>query len=236
MRCARAHRKISEWIDGELDAAGLRRLERHLQGCAACRKVRANLSALVSEARALETPAPSDRVWAGIRSGLAGSQSLEAAPASRPAAPIRLPGFSPALRLAAAGLTALILVAGGVTLGRRVLREPGPSALDKSRMNFTLAKLAEAESHYQLAIQALDEAVASQKENLSPGMAELVGQELGAIDALIRTAEDAVKRDPADLKARAYLLDAFRNKVEFLEAAVDIGRRSAPPAPAESKL
>jgi anti-sigma factor RsiW len=237
MRCAQAHKKISEWIDGELGESGLRRLEGHLRGCAACRKVRDDLAALVEEAKALATPAPSDRVWTGIRSGLAASRSrLAADPARRPGSPVRLPGYSPALRLAAAGLAAVILVAGGVYIGRGVLGPKGPAAPDKGRMEFTLAKLAEAETHYRLAIQALDEAVTSQKESLSPGMAELVGQETGAIDALIKTAEDAVRRDPADLKARAYLLDAFRNKVEFLEAAVEIGRRTAPPAPAEAKI
>jgi hypothetical protein len=231
MRCAQAHRKISEWIDGELDAAGLRRLERHLRGCAACRDVRDDLAALVAGAKSLETPAPSDRVWSGIRSGLAESRGRLAA---RTEAPVRLPGFSPGLRLAAAGLAALLLVGAGAFIGRRVLGKPGPAGPDKSGMEFTLAKLAEAETHYRLAIQALDDAVASQKELMSPGMAELVGQELGAVDALIRTAEDAVERDPADLKARAYLLDAFRNKVELLEAAVEIGRKTAPPA--ESKI
>jgi hypothetical protein len=67
-------------------------------------------------------------------------------------------------------------------------------------------------------------------------MADLVGKELGGIDALIKAGEDAVKRDPGDLKARAFLLDAFRDKVDFLEAAVEIGRQSSPQPKAEPKI
>lgn len=236
MKCAQARKKISERIDGELGAAGIRRLERHLQGCAACRKVRDDLASIVREARELETPQPSDRVWAGIRAGLAEKRSGIRVEAPGPQGRIQLPGFSPALRWAAAGLAALVLVAVGMYIGRQDFGKRGPTALDKGRMDFTLAKLAEAEGHYRLAIQALDEAVASQKANFSPGMADLVGKEIGAIDALIKAGEEAVKRDPGDLRARAGLLDAFRNKVEFLEAAVEIGRRSSPPVSAKTKI
>lgn len=236
MRCAQAHKKISRWVDGELDAAAVARLERHLRGCAGCRKVKDDLAALVAAARALETPAPGDRVWAGIRAGLAESRRAAAVAPARSGDPVRVPGVPPFLRWAAVGAAALVLVAGGVFLGRSVLNDGGTRISARPGPDFTLAKLAEAESHYRLAILALNEAVASQKDNLSPGMAELVGSELGAIDALIRAAEDAVRRDPGDLKARASLLDAFRNKVEFLEAAVEIGRGSAPPAPAAAKI
>ncbi|MBN2206259.1 MAG: zf-HC2 domain-containing protein [Candidatus Aminicenantes bacterium] len=236
MRCAKARKMISEGIDGDLEAAAVARLERHLRDCADCRKVKDDLAALVRAAQALETPAPSDRVWAGIRAGLAGSRRRGAVAPGWSDGRVRLPGVTPVLRWAAVGAAALVLVAGGIFVGRSVLRQDGPAFANKAGMGFTLAKLDEAETHYRLAIQALDEAAAAQKAHLSPGMAELVGQELGAIDELIKTAEDAVRRDPADLKARAYLLNAFRNKVELLEAAVEIGRRAAPSAPAGAKI
>jgi len=236
MRCARAQRKISEHIDGELGAAGIRRLERHLDKCAACRKVREDLTSLVREAREIETPQPSDRPWAGIKAGLAAARRETPAAAPRLKERAWLPGFPPALRLAAAGLLALVLVAAGAFLGQRVLKSRGPAVPMKGGMDFTLAKLAEAENHYRLAIKALDEAVASQAGNYSPGMADLVGREIGAIDALIKAGEDAVMRDPGDLKARAFLLDAFRGKVDFLEAAVEIGRQSSPQTKAEPKI
>lgn len=236
MRCAKAHKKISEHIDGELGAAELRRLERHLGKCAACRHVREDLASLVREARELETPQPSDRPWAGIKAGLAAARREIPAAAPRPKERAWLPGFSPALRLATASLLALVLVVAGAFLGQRVLKSRGPAVPIKGGMDFTLAKLAEAEDHYRLAIKALDEAVASQAGNYSPGMADLVGRELGGIDALIKAGEDAVKRNPSDLRARAFLLDAFRDKVDFLEAAVEIGRQSSPQPKAEPKI
>ena len=236
MRCAQAQKKISEHIDGELGAAGIRRLERHLERCAACRQVREDLTSLVREARELETPQPSDRPWAGIKAGLAAARREIPAAAHRPQERAWLPGFSPALRLATAGLLALVLVAAGAFLGQRVLKSRGPAVPAKGGMDFTIAKLAEAENHYRLAIQAIGEAVASQAGNLSPGMADLVGKELGAFDVLIKAGEDAVKRDPDNLKARAFLLDAFRGKVDFLEAAVEIGRQSSPQTKAEPKI
>jgi hypothetical protein len=236
MRCARAHRMISGQIDGDLGAAALRRLERHLAVCADCRRVREDVIALAREARGLETPPPSDRVWAGIRAGLAAGRREvpDAAPRLRPQA--WLPGFSPALRYATIGLLALLLVAGGAFLGQRVLKSPGPAVLAKGGMNFTMAKLAEAEDHYRQAVKALQEAVAAQSANYSPQVKDLVGKELAGIDALIKTGEDAVRRDPSDLRARAALLDAFRDKVEFLEAAVDIGRVASPQSKADAKI
>ncbi len=236
MRCAQAQKRISEHIDGELGAAGIRRLERHLEGCSACRKVLEDLKSIVRETRGLETPQVSDRVWMGIRAGLASTRRGITSAAPQPKDRAWLPGFSPALRLATAGLLAVLLIAGGAFLGQRFLKGRGTPVTDKGRMDFTLAKLAEAEDHYRLAIKALDEAVAAQKDNLSPQVADLVSKELGAIDTLIKAGEDAVKRDPSDLKARACLLDAFRDKVDFLEAAVDIGRTSSPQSKAEAKI
>jgi len=227
---------ISGQIDGELNAAGLRRLERHLAACVDCRRVREDLIALAREARGLETPPPSDRVWAGIRAGLAaGRREVPAvAPRLRPRAWV--PGVSPALRYAAAGLLALLLVVGGAFLGQRILKSPGPAVIVKGGMSFTLAKLAEAESHYRQAVKALKEAVAAQAANYAPQVEDLVSKELAGIDALIKTSEDAVRRDPDDLRARAALLDAFRSEVDFLEQAVDLGRASSPPPKAAAKI
>jgi anti-sigma factor RsiW len=42
-----APRRMSEYLDGELPSAGLARIERHLGGCAECRRLLAGLRQIV---------------------------------------------------------------------------------------------------------------------------------------------------------------------------------------------
>jgi len=89
-------------------------------------------------------------------------------------------------------------------------------------MDFTLAKLKEAQEYYEKAVAALSEAVRSREEGMDPRLAEAFQQNLESIDATIQACQQIVRNDPDNLKARNYLLAAYRDKVSFLEEVMGL--------------
>ncbi|MEN6561538.1 MAG: zf-HC2 domain-containing protein [Acidobacteriota bacterium] len=224
MRCRKAMKDISRLVDGELPERERARLERHLAACPGCRELEADLRKIVAGAARLGAPEPSGRVWASIRADLAG-RPAEAAAGRKRAFRRPAPGaWLPAFRYAGVAAAAVVLVAAGIVAGRRVGRgpaAPGPEA----RERYTLAKLDEAERHYQQAITSLSEAFAAQKGVLAPEVAEVFDRNLSVIDATIQACRRAVSEEPDDLDARNYLMAAYTQKITVLDDALDLQRR-----------
>ncbi|HEX6884104.1 MAG TPA: zf-HC2 domain-containing protein [Planctomycetota bacterium] len=63
--------RLSEYLDGELAPGEHAALERHLEGCAACRATLAELRAVVAAARALGARAPERDLWPELAGQLA---------------------------------------------------------------------------------------------------------------------------------------------------------------------
>jgi anti-sigma factor RsiW len=224
MRCRKANEYISRSIDGELSGRQAARLERHLASCGECRALLEDLQAIAGDAAKLDAPEPSDRVWKGIRAGLA---AADLKPAREGLDPARLPLFGlslPARRYAGVAALAVVLVISGVVIGTRLGRQGTPAGADRGE-KYTLAKLDEAEGHYQAAIKSLSEVFASEKGALVPQVAELFDRNLSVIDATIQACRRAVLEEPDDLQARSYLLSAYTEKVTLLDSALDLQRQ-----------
>ncbi len=224
MTCRKLREYISRSIDDELSGRENVRLERHLATCGECRALREDLRKIVSGAARLETPVPSEKVWLNVK------DRLEAGALRAPAqgAPLdRRPLFGlslPALKLAGAAALALILVASGLLIGRRLARQDVRLS-PEAREAFTLAKLDEAERYYQQAIRSLSQAFASERGALAPQVAELFDRNLTVIDATIQACRRAVLEEPDDLEARNYLLAAYTEKLTLLDSALDLQKR-----------
>lgn len=223
MRCRKAREYISRTVDGELDPRRAERLERHLAECGDCRALLADLRKIVGGAAGLEGPEPSDEVWKNIRAGLETATlgpRVEGAPLDRRP----LFGLSlAAVRYAGAAALALILVVSGIVVGKRLGREDARMT-PQEREVYTLAKLDEAERHYEQAVRALGEAFAAEKGALPPEVAELFDRNLSVIDATIQACRAAVTAEPDDLEARNYLLAAYTRKAALLDSALDLQR------------
>jgi len=221
MTCRKSMEYISRSIDGDLPERESARLERHLAACGECRALREDLRKIVRGAARLETPEPSGKVWQTVRARL---EAGAIRPSDEGPVVVRRPFFGlshPALSLAGAAALALILVASGLVIGRRLGREEvrlGPEAGEA----YTLAKLDEAELRYQQAIRALGEAFAAEKGALDPQVAELFERNLTVIDATIQACRRAVLEEPDDLEARNYLLAAYTQKLTLLDSALDL--------------
>ncbi|NOT33589.1 MAG: hypothetical protein HOP12_05385 [Candidatus Eisenbacteria bacterium] len=146
----RWNERLSEHLDGTLDAATLREVDSHLAGCASCRAVRAELERVRDAARVMDPIAPSRDLWPAIEARLAARTAQAPLAAARPASDaepqrvLRLPGarwwerrFSLGLPQALAAAVLLVAVAGGLSwLSMRqqpsrvvASREPGPQSL-----------------------------------------------------------------------------------------------------------
>ncbi len=220
MRCAKARRLISEYIDGGLGGRQSERLRGHLESCPECRDVLADFEAIAREAGSLEAPEPSDRVWLRVKAGLQ-------AAGQEPAPAVAVPGFAlgpSRWRFAAAAFLTLTLVAGGILVGLRLARTPAAPFDPES---YTLAKLDEAEHYYQLAIKSLSEAFLAGKKNLAPEVAELFQRNLDVVDMTIQACRAAVAAEPDNIEVRDFLLAAYREKMMLLDAVLTQGKTEA---------
>jgi hypothetical protein len=219
MRCRKARIIISEYTDGTLAPRKAARLEEHLGTCADCRAVLADFRVLVQEARGLEAPPVPGAAWSRIRARL----REHGAPAAR-RGPVHhgRPRLAPAL--AALALTAV--AAGGVFVGLKLGRRPVVLSPDMQEQA-TLAKLDEAERYYELAIKSLGEALAGQGGRLSPEVAEMFAGNLDVVDVTIQACRQAVRSEPDNVRARDYLLAAYREKIVLLDDLLDMNRTAS---------
>jgi len=217
MRCSKAQKLISEYVDHSLDPKKNQLLERHLKACPNCRELLEDFERIVGEAKELKTPSPSAEVWQKIKAGL--SEIKQEALSPQPQEKQKREWWSVfvrpfQLRYAWAAALVLVVIIGGVIFGLRQWRGkeiPGPGDL-----RYTFAKLEEAQDHYQKAIKALNEAISSQKASLDPETAEVFQKNLELIDASIKSCQQVVSRDPNNMAARIYLLAVYKQKINFL--------------------
>ncbi|UCF77816.1 MAG: zf-HC2 domain-containing protein [Candidatus Eiseniibacteriota bacterium] len=213
MKCRRAQKYISEYVDGILGSALEKSLKSHLEGCSDCRAFLDDFRTIAGEAGRLEKLIPPDRVWTDIRMQLREKRSAAHVEESErwrlfPLLPSRLH-----FAVASAMGILLLMVLGAIYFQpwNRGL-PPESAAVDRQ----TLEKIDEAEWYYQQAIQALSEAVEGQEGDLAPEVAEVFRANLEIVDASLEACRKAVRRAPRDLDAKYALLESYKQKVQLL--------------------
>jgi len=231
MRCAKAKRLISDYIDKGLNDRQNARLGRHLQKCPDCRKVLEDFQKIAASSRELEEMVPSPHAWLKLKARLIPEEQKVLVFKPEKRARFQLIFFPPRLKYALSAALVLAFVAGAVLLGLKfsggagILSKKDPKA-------YTLAKLDEAERHYRKAIKALWEAVSAQKESMTLEIAEVFRKNLKIIDASIIDCRQIVLQQPDNIDARSFLLAAYREKVDFLQEMMEVGK---PPSQIKEK-
>ena len=223
MRCAKAKRWISDYMDKGLNDRQNRSLENHLQKCPDCGKVLEDFKKIAASSRELEEAVPSPQAWLELKARLIPEKQkvLTFQPEKRVS--FRPVFFPPKLKYALITALVLAFVAGAVVLslkfkgGLDTLRIKDPKA-------YTLAKLDEAERHYKRAIKALWEAVSAREESMTLEIAEVFRKNLKIIDASIIACRQTVLQEPENIDVRSFLLAAYREKVDFLQEMMEVGR------------
>ncbi|HET7600909.1 MAG TPA: anti-sigma factor [Gemmatimonadales bacterium] len=217
--------KLSEYLDGDLDAAERAALERHLAACPACRTTLADLRRVVERARTLPAPAPAADLWAGIARRIG-----ERAPsATRPwhRVTFSLP------QLAAATIVAAVASgAGGWWLATRAPDRPAlppgqPAAVSPAPAPLTQAAWRTAEPKYAAAVEDLERVLAQGRSTLDSATVAVLERNLRVIDGAIADARRALAGDPGNTYLNAHLARTMRRKIDLLRQAASLAVRQS---------
>jgi anti-sigma factor RsiW len=191
---------LSAHLDGDLEAGAAAQVEAHLDACASCRAVLADLEALRGALAGLGDVEPAHDLWGAIS-----VRHHEEANRRR----ARLRWLWPSLAMAAAAAFALVVL---------VPRGEPPA----SRIEVAYQSVVDAEGTYIESIAALEEAVAGDAVvTLTPEARAAIEQGLAQIDATIALCRRELDTAPHDFGAHRTLLAAYQRKVDLLTELVD---------------
>jgi anti-sigma factor RsiW len=220
--------RLSEYLDGGLDAAERAAVERHLDRCVECAGIVAELRAVVTEAAVLPEVPPARDLWPGIRARLA-----PRAPGRSLSTGERTPGASvislwsrrrltiTVPQLVAAGLAVAVLSAGGVWAALSGTRAPGGPATSLAAAPATGPAVALLAA-YEPAMSDLETEYERRRGELDLETIQVVERNLAIIDAAIREASHALAADPASGFLHTRLADAMRMRMGLLRQASSI--------------
>jgi anti-sigma factor RsiW len=222
--------KLSAYLDGELTPADRRALERHLEGCAACRADTERLGRVKEWAATYAGTAPSPSVWRGVRDEIRRREG----PAALPIAARRRFRIGTGLPLALAASLALVIVGvGGWLAGRATAPGSGLGAEERGALGSagamtiaarqTNAALLAAE-RYGAAIAQLEQAVLHDRSRLDSATVRVVVEKLGVIDRAIAEARAAMAQDPESAYLAEHFATMMRRKLNLLRSASAVRR------------
>ncbi len=225
MRCSKARKLISEYIDNNLKAKQRLLLERHLEACPACQELLKDFQGIAEKAKNLDRLTPSPKPWFNIKAKLE-TEPQEVLTFTSPRKEwLKSPFHQPRLKYALGSALVLLLIIGVVTLGLWFLK--GKGVVGKDDLNgYTFAKLKEAEHHYQLAIKALEEVVLAHEGEVDPRTVAVFRKSLKIINSSIISCQQALQEEPDDIETRNYLLAAYMEKVDLLNEMMNLEKRS----------
>lgn len=237
MSCDDYREAIAEFVDGALDSARQRDLERHVEGCPACRALVADVKTIQAAAFTLDRVELPPHLLAAVRARLAEEP--------RPSERGRLLGF-PASRgartawFAAAAALLVITTAGVLSLLRPLEPHANGEAVAESGLSpadpvaSVQAELQLATEHYEKAIQQLEQIAQSDDGALDPQVAAVLQKNLQVIDQAIGESRQALQTQPASATVQEGLFDAMRSKVALLQQTVELINEMRKGNPAEA--
>ncbi|MEY4095087.1 MAG: hypothetical protein RLZZ53_2286 [Acidobacteriota bacterium] len=228
MKCADLkHDDLVDLVDGRLDGAAQRTIERHLEACDNCRAMVDDLRSIRASAFMLDRREPKPETWT----------KLQAAIAAEPA-PGKILGMPGAVRrsfsdggwqvwLGAAAALILATVIGVLPLlNRQVPHDDSPQAETTQQPEVTVesvtAEFEAAEKHYQKAIDDLQTIANKDTGELDPQVAAVLQKNLTVIDQAITESRAALQSQPSSANAQSGLFDALRSKVALLQQTVEL--------------
>lgn len=211
--------RLSEYIDGELDATEREALEAHLATCGQCYATLGDLRQVVARAKSLEDRPPKKDLWAGIRAGM--TPARDTAPgrqAVRPSA--RRFSFS-VPQLLAASIALMLVSGGGAWLVVRQPQSQSPTTVQRPG-DGVRARPVDWTGQTDAAIAELQVTLLQNEKRLDTATVRIVRQNLALIDRAIADARIAVQNDPGNAYLNLHLATTMRRKVELLRRVNDM--------------
>ncbi|MFW6129482.1 MAG: anti-sigma factor family protein [Candidatus Aminicenantaceae bacterium] len=228
MRCKKAKKLISDYIDGELDSSQRSSLEEHLKECEECRKFMEDTQRIAHTAQELEAGSPSPYVWTRIKQG------VEAKTPSYEASRKRAWRWSPQLKYSV-GVLSLLVVVGAAVIGFYQLTNQDQLSLSEPQKE-VIANLKQAEKHYKKAIESMMKAMEAQENGMDPEVAKVFQANLELIDSSIASLQEAVLNHPQDVEPRNILLAAYKEKADLLYKLLNVKDYSPKKGESETKI
>ena len=218
--------RLSEYVDGDLDAVTRAALDAHLATCADCRATREELERVVVRARRLGYREPRHELWTRVETGITASGSEAARPIHR-----RVFTLSLARLAAAAAIVAAVV--GGTTWAIATRRGAPASAVARAPDStgartpgegggLTLGAPALAVASYRDAAADLERTFDAGRATLRPETMRIIEENLRTIDGAIAQADSALRRDPGSAYLNQYLAETMQRKLKLLRRAVEI--------------
>jgi anti-sigma factor RsiW len=245
--CEAYSASIGELADGTLAPAERARIEAHLDTCAACRALLADVEALRDESRRLPRRELPAALWPRVADQLRAHGVSDRTPdqgSARPGTSLSknlgrawdLGLKKPWLGLAAA---LVVLIIGGLISIQMRDRAPAPGTsppasgaaarpAGDSTGNAGAAGLVEsveadlraAEEHYERAIAGLEKIASADEKTLDPQVAATLKKNLEIIDGAIAESRSALRSEPQSAPARESLFEALRRKMSLLQDTI----------------
>jgi anti-sigma factor RsiW len=220
MKCEDLNAVLVDLVDGRLDPATERAVERHLEACAECRALVSDMRTIRAAAFTLDRRQPAATTWPAIAARVA----AEPAPKS---GVLRMPETRGAWTMWLAAAAALVLATTiGVWPILRRAQAPAPDAGAPTAQAVTVESItqefAAAEQHYQKAITDLETIARQDTGELDPQVAAVLQKNLTVIDQAINESRAALKSQPSSVNAQDGLFDALKTKVALLQQTVEL--------------
>jgi anti-sigma factor RsiW len=222
MKCADLQADVLvDLVDGRLEPAEQRDVERHLEACADCRALVTDLRSIRAAAFMLDRREPPAQVWARLQSTVA----AEPLPRARV---LLLPTKQNwPVWLGAAAVLMLATIIGLLPLWNRnaaSTTQPvaATAAPEEPTVDSVTAEFEAAEKHYQKAIDDLQTIASKDNGELDPQVAAVLQKNLTVIDQAITESRAALKAQPSSTNAQEGLFDALRSKVALLQETVEL--------------
>jgi len=225
MSCAQFEDAIGELVDSTLDPSARDALDRHLEGCAACRALVDDFRELRVRAAELPRQIPPNRVWSSIAAALdddadAGSAATRGGVAGE--------WWRQASWRGLAAAAVIVIVAGTAVWMLPDVQPPNdataPIAADAEAAETIIesveVELRLAEEHYENAISGLEQIATFDEEWLDPDVSATFEKNLGVIDQAIAESRAALRDEPTNQVARESLFDVMWRKVTLLQDTI----------------
>jgi anti-sigma factor RsiW len=217
---------ITDYIDGTLDVRERAEIDRHLESCAACRRVIEDSREIKGVAASLDLREPPVRSWTRLERAI----KLE----ERPSVARRSPAWLQPRQLAwlAAAAALVLSTAVGLKLMSNGARRAAPvsntaaqsAAADAASANASAqsveAELRQAEDHYEKAIKGLEQIANAEQDVFDPKTAATLQKNLAVIDQAISESRAALRAEPASEPAQESLLESIKAKMGLLQDTV----------------
>lgn len=226
MKCEDLNDALADFVDGRLDPAAQRDVERHVEVCAQCVALVTDLRTIRAAAFMLDRREPPAAVWTALQAKVAAEPAAKAPILTMPAAVRRSLGEGgwPVWLGAAAALLLATLIGVVPLMDRGHPDDQAGDAVpatDVTVESVTL-ELEAAETHYQKAIDQLQTITNAETGELDPQLAAVLEKNLRVIDQAISENRAALKSQPASTNAQDGLFGALRTKVALLQQTVEL--------------